>query len=186
MSGGPRISDDLRYELAEAARTSERRNRPRGWLILATVLFVAAGIYLVAALGNREAAQAEFEKQEDRLQLVENLKPQFLAVDRQLSQGGRSTTEQIPDLYSRIERAATEAGLRDKPPIPQRRSTRDGDAYRYEYPYTVRDGSLEALLEWVDLAREAVPGLEVGGIQIKPEARAWNFSVTFVRWERSS
>ncbi|VAX42346.1 hypothetical protein MNBD_PLANCTO03-533, partial [hydrothermal vent metagenome] len=45
-----RISEDLRYELADAARVAESRNRPRGLLVVATLLFLIAGLALIVAL----------------------------------------------------------------------------------------------------------------------------------------
>ena len=53
------LSDDARYELAEAAAASERRNRPRFWLVLAAAALLAAGVVLISSLVSLAAANAD-------------------------------------------------------------------------------------------------------------------------------
>lgn len=183
---GRRISEDLRYELVDAARVAEMSNRPRSLLVLATVLFLGAGVALIWTLSERERAVRQFRVQNDRHVTVAGLKQQFDAVERLKQQGGADLHGRLPNLFSLIEQAATEAGLRNKPPIPNPRSSRESGGVRYVYDYTMRDPSLAALLDWVQRATRLVPGLQVSAIEIDPQAKEWQFEVTFVRWERPS
>jgi hypothetical protein len=184
---GRRISDDFRYELADAARVAEMSNRPRSLLFLATLLFVAAGIALVVTLRERDIAVRQFRAQTDRTALVANIAAQFQVLESQGDAAASSRNERIPDLFSRIEQAATRAGLRDKPPIPATPDpTRIGGALKYQYTYTMQDASLESLLGWVKQSQALVPGLEVSQVEITPQPKNWKMKVVFVRWERSS
>jgi hypothetical protein len=183
---GTKISEDLRYELVDAARVAEMSNRPRSLLVLATALFLVAGVVLMVTLGARERAVGQFRVQSDRQTMVAGLVQQFEAVERIRQQGGEDLHGHLPNLFSLIEQAATDAGLRSKPPIPNPRSSREAGGIRYVYDYTIRDPSLGALLDWVQRARVLVPGLQVSSIEIQPQPKEWQFDVTFVRWERPS
>ncbi|HZW10667.1 MAG TPA: hypothetical protein VFF69_12255 [Phycisphaerales bacterium] len=184
---GRRISDDFRYELADTARVAEMSNRPRSLLILATLLFVVAGVALVLTLRERDIAVRQFRVQTDRTGQVANLAAQFRVLEQQGAAASTGRNERIPDLFTRIEQAATGAGLREKPPIPATPDPlRSGGALKYQYTYTMQDASLEALLEWIREAQRLVPGLEVSQVEITPQPKNWKLRVVFVRWERSS
>lgn len=181
----PRISDDLRYELADAARAAELGNRPRSLLILATLLFLITGVALVATLRTREAAARQLESQSYRKALVDGLALQFDAVERRMHSADISGNAPLTDLLSRIEKAASDAGLRDSPKIPQPNTSKTTGGTKNLYTYAMQDPSLENLLAWVEGAKANVPGLEVSSIEIVPAPKVWKFNVTFVRWERS-
>lgn len=181
---GRRISEDLRYELVDAARVAETSNRPRSLLVLATILFLIAGVALIVTLRQRQAGMDRFRVQSERKETVIGLQHQFEAVARRQLSGNAQVNDPLPNLFSLIEQSATEAGLRDKPPIPDPQSRREAGGIRFQYNYTMRDPSLEALLAWVQAARRLVPGLEVSSVEIVPTAKEWQFKVSFVRWER--
>lgn len=178
-----RISDDLRYELADSARVAESANRPRALVVLATVLFVIAGVVLVIALGRRETAAREYALQAERQVRVADLALQFERLEELRSATNTRANEPLEDLFSRIELAATELGL-DKPRIPRPQATAIQGANKIRYSYTMQDASLNRLLAWVEAAKENVPGLEVSSLTLTPAARHWTMEVTFVRWER--
>lgn len=181
-----RISEDLRYELADAARIAEVANKPRSLLALATVLFLIAGVALIWTLRSHEAAAGRLESQSGYLRTVENLQTQYAVLADIESKGPVNQHGPLPDLYSRIEAAARAAGLVNDPPIPQDRSQSMGGLRKNTYIYKMQDPSLQNLLTWVEQARRRVPGLEVSSLEILPAAKHWNFNVTFVRWERPS
>lgn len=183
---GRRISEDLRYELVDAARVAESGNRPRSLLLLTTMVFLVAGVALIVVVGRREGAVDRLRVQRERAETVSGLAQQFAVVERVRQSGAGNLHGRLPNLFSLIEQAASEAGLQSKPPIPDPRASREAGGIRTLYPYTVRDPSLQALLDWVQRARALVPGLEVSGLEITPEAKQWQFKVTFVRWERPS
>lgn len=182
-----RISEDFRYELTDAARAAELSNRPRSLLVLATLLFVVAGVALVVTLRERDVAMRQFRLQTDRKAQVANLATQFDALERVNSTAASEIGVRIPDLFTRIEQAATSVGLRDKPVIPKTPDpVRSGGALKYQYAYTMHDADLEKLLAWVKESRRLVPGLEVAQLEITPQPKSWQVRVVFVRWERST
>lgn len=182
----PRISDDLRYELADAARSAESANRPKALLALATLLFALAGVALVVTLRQLESAKGQYEAQQGYQQRIADLKIQYARAEALKSSGQAEHGEPISDLFSRIETAAHSVGLSQTPKIPRIQSATIGTAIRNEYPYQMQDPSLQNLLAWVEACRRDVPGLEVTSLKITPAAKHWNFEVKFVRWERSS
>ena len=185
-TNAPRLSEEVRYELAEAAHAAEQKNRPRSWLFLATVLFLIAGIFIILAIHSRQQALKVYYVQADRLAKVQNLQPQFAVIERQQNAGDSQAYAPLTNLLTRIEQAAAQAGLAEKPSIPKDISkTASSGAVKHEYTYTMRDASLENLLAWIDKAKQNVPGLHVSGIKITPESKAWKLEVIFVRWERS-
>ncbi len=184
--GDTRISDDLRYELADAARAAAASNRPRSLLVLATLLFVAAGLVLIVTLRQRDEAAQQHRIQADREVLVEGLALQFAALESLGNSTQNRANEPLDDLFSRIEAAAAAAGLADQPTIPQPTRQSIQGAIKLTYRYTMRDPSLENLLAWVEGARSEVPGLEISSIDLTPGPKDWKLEVTFVRWERAS
>ncbi len=181
-----RISEDLRYELADAARVAESRNRPRGLLVVATLLFLIAGLALIVALRQHESAVEQQRLHSDYSTRIANYTLQFAAIEDLQNSGQGELNEHINDLFSRIEKAATAAGLQNKPAIPDPKASNVRGAVKILYPYSMQDPSLQSLLAWVEEARSAVPGLEVAALEITPMPKAWMFRVTFVRWERPS
>lgn len=182
-----RISEDLRYELADAARVAESRNRPRGLLVMATLLFLIAGLALIVTLRQHESAVAQQRLHNDYSARIANYKLQFAAIEDLQNSGQGALNEHINDLFTRIEIAAATAGVQNKPAIPRPQTSNvRGGAIKILYPYSMQDPSLQNLLAWVEEARASVPGLEVASLKIVPAAKAWKFNVTFVRWERPS
>ncbi len=179
-----RISEDLRYELADAARAAESGNKPRGPLLLATLLFLIAGVALIVTLRQRESAARQAEMHSDLVARIDNLETQYQLVARLSESGSSRASEPILDILSRIEVAARTAGVRDKPAIPRPQSQVIQGAVRNLYEYKMQDPSLENLLKWVEAARADVPGLEVFSLEVAPAADLWKFNVVFVRWER--
>lgn len=181
-----RISDDLRYELADAARAAEASNRPRALLVLATVVFVGAGLMLIVSLRRFESAKREYTLQTEYQSRVADLEIQFQRAESLKSSGQAEIGKPLTDLFSRIENAASTVGLVGTPKIPRTTTTSVQNAVKNEYRYSMQDPSLQHLLAWVEACRRAVPGLEVSSLKITPAAKQWNFEVAFVRWERSS
>lgn len=181
-----RISDDLRYELSDAARAAAASNRPRSLLVLATALFVVSGGILIVTLRQRDRAAQQHRAQADREVLVDGLALQFAALESLGNSTQNRANDPLPDLFSRIEAAATTAGLKDGPAIPQPTRQSIQGAVKVTYRYTMRDPSLENLLAWVEGAEREVPGLEVSSIDLTPGPKDWKLEVTFVRWERAS
>lgn len=178
------LSEDARYELAGAAAAAERRNRPTALLVAALLVLAIGAGALVSSLSARASAGRAMRLEQTREEQVVRLAAQFDSIERQRQDSGTDTFAPIPDLLSRIETAARDAGLSDRPPIPGQRSERSEDLTRRDYTYTMRDASLDRLLRWVELSTQTVPGLQVSSIELRPEQRTWQVTVTFSRWER--
>ncbi len=178
------LSEDARFELAGAAAAAERRNRPTALLVAALLVLAIGAGALVSSLGARASAGRAMRLEQTREEQVVRLAAQFEAIDRQRQDSGADTFAPIPDVLSRIETAARDAGLADRPPIPRQSSERSEDLTKRDYAYTMRDASLDKLLKWVELSTQTVPGLRVSSIELRPEQRTWQVTVTFSRWER--
>ena len=178
------LSEEVRFELAGAAAAAERRNRPTVLLVAALLVLAIGAGALVSSLSALGSAGRAMRLEQTREERVVRLAAQFEAVERQRQDSGADTFAPIPDLLSRIEAAARDAGLADRPPIPNQRSERSEDLTRRDYTYTMRDPSLDKILKWVDLSTQAVPGTQVSSIELRPEQRNWQVTVTFSRWER--
>lgn len=192
MSGNfARLSDDERYEQALAAAASERRNRPRHLLVVPLLLFMIAGLVLAFAIYSRESSRIRLEQQQQRLdRLVSGI-----VELRELRAAGQNSgpvgqLEPIENLLSQMEGFATQAGLAEKPKLPQSRRDRTlgTGVVRQRYVYSgVTDPSLEALLKWLRISIDNVPGLSVYQLSLRPlPGRGWSMDVTFARWEREN
>ncbi|MCL4221337.1 MAG: hypothetical protein KJZ65_08200 [Phycisphaerales bacterium] len=183
-----RMTEDERYEQAMSAAASERRNRPKHLLLIPLLLFCVAGLVLAFALFSRETARLRLEQQEMRYaRLVEGVvQLREINLKSAASNGQNSLGEPISDLLSRMETYATQAGLQEKPRVPQQRKDSTRGAVRQRYIYSgLTDRSLPALLDWLRIAQNNVPGLFVYSITLRPvPSRGWSMDVTFARWER--
>ncbi|MCW5776118.1 MAG: hypothetical protein KIS87_06745, partial [Phycisphaeraceae bacterium] len=154
-------------------------------LLVAALLVLAIGVgALVSSLSARASAGRALRLEQTREEQVVRLASQFNAVDQQRRNTGTDAFAPIPDVLSRIESAARDAGLADRPPIPRQGSERSEDLTKRDYTYTMRDANLDKLLRWVELSTQTVPGMQVSAIELRPEQRTWQVTVTFSRWER--
>lgn len=192
MSGNVRrLSEDERYEQALAAAASERRNRPKHLLFIPMLLFMVTGLVLAFAIFSRESSRIRLDQQEQRFsRLVSGVvELRELRASRQDS-GAIGQLDPIENLLSQMEGFATQAGLADKPKVPQSRRDRTlgTGVVRQRYVYSgVTDPSLEALLKWLHVSIDGVPGLSVFQLSLHPVAgRGWSMDVTFARWEREN
>lgn len=187
-----RLGEDARVELAMSASSQARARRPMGLVVLASV---AAAIALLAAGWGLVSKSRERERWE-RLVSTQARVEGMIAEYRQLEERQRAAGEtvagtRVPDLLARMETIATvRAGMREKPPLPRESSSSSPRAQNIiirEYVYeAVRDPSLAALLEWINLAQAEIPGLEVDSVRLTPDQQQWQMRVVFRRWERRS
>lgn len=184
---GSRASLDERFAIASAASASERENRPRHLVLLAAVAFAASLVYLSVQASERATAKRQLKSRVAEVERVEGMAAEIQRLDEQIAANavGSGVGVPMPDVLSRLEGFATEAGLKD--PLSHRRGPGrpEGGATLYTYPYEVRDPSLEAVMTWLQKSVEGIPGLEVQSVRIRPEPTAWSVQVTLSRWERS-
>ena len=186
-----RLSDDDRYEIAARADAGERSNRPThlvffGGLVLGVALLAAAIAWRAdgAAANDLRRKSNELATIKERSQTLADL------VQRQVEAPTNDEYAPIPDMLSRLQNAAREAGLETLPEVPRTENESFQNARRVNYRYSsrdrsqVRDPSLEKMLSWVSIATERIPGLYVRQISLKPQANSWLMEVTFSRYER--
>jgi type II secretory pathway component PulM len=182
---------EVRERLAVTAAMSERRNSPRHLLFLALFLLLVSIVVLFWSMRSRQSAGAGLDAATAEAARVR----QLVAEYGTLKAAGADTTksrlnEPLTSFYSRIEAAATRAGVKDR--IPSARpqgDTRDARTgavqkrIRYE---RVQDPDLSALVRWMQYACEDVAGLEVYSLKVQPLVGTpnWQVEVTFSRWER--
>jgi hypothetical protein len=188
--GRGRLSDDARFELSLAATAHERRNRPRGILIASIGALVLMTIFAGYGVKARGEARAELRRTLTDQVMVERLADEWTALDqRERDPVSGRLNRPIPNLLTRMEELAVQAGI-EKPRQPRVTPPEQRGAIRVtQYQYgdntnPITHPSLSALLEWLRLAQGEELGMEVIGLNLRPDANNWKMTVTFRRWER--
>lgn len=185
-AGGTRLTPDDRYELATRAQSQQRLNSPRHLIMLGLMLLVIALIVLVAAWQTQRSAIDKNAKAARDLVKVENLITEIQGLKLAQQQSGQEDIFQpLPDILSQLQGLARRAEFENELGLPRNPGSRpEGNAILKTYPYTVRDASLVHLLDWVRLAEDEIPGLEVRELSIQPSNQNWTMSVVLARYER--
>lgn len=182
-----RLSPDDRYELASRAQSQQRLNNPRHLIMLGVVLVIVSLILLVIAWQTQAKAKQKNESRARSLVKIEQLIGEIQA----LSASQNSSTEQdiyqpIPGILSKLQGYGRQAQLANEVGLPRNSQTRpEGNAKLTTYPYTLRDPSLEHLLDWVRIAKREIPGLQVRELSIQPANQNWTMTVVLARYERN-
>ncbi|MCC6426464.1 MAG: hypothetical protein IT435_06555 [Phycisphaerales bacterium] len=193
VAGNPTLgsTQEHREQLAAAAAITERRNRPRHLLILALILLLSACLMLLWAMSARNAAREDLSSARQQAQRVLDLIAEWKSLkDAGADAGKMKLNEPLTSFYSKIEAAATRAGVKDRIPSMQAqtdvRDARSGAVQKKIRYQRVQDAELSALVKWLELACEDVPGLEVYSLRVQPLTTQglWQFDVMFSRWER--
>jgi hypothetical protein len=179
--------EDARLEQAAQAARTARRNQPRGLLVASGVLLLAMALYVLFALASRNSAAEAMESAKARAEEAVRYAGELKAL-RAMAQTNPGATASATQLRSRLEQAGVESGLSKVVPLPNERTETlipGLGSRQYKYDYELTDPNLAALLAWVERAVEVVPGLEVYGISLRPEANHWRLRVTFSRWQKT-
>lgn len=186
MPTDARIGADDRYELAARASAQERRSRPTHLVVIGTLALLVAIVAL--ALGWRASAGAERTLRANQAESaeIERLLTRIRTLEAaEEQQAGSDPFRPIPDLLTRLTRLGEEVGLANPLSLPENMSPRVyGSSRRLSYPYTVRDPSLDRVLEWIERSMQEIPGLRVRKLAISPNPRFWVVQVTLSRYER--
>jgi hypothetical protein len=191
-----RMGEDARFELSLAAMSHERRSRPRGILVIAVVALVGAIVFAGLGVSARSAARAEARRAIGDVAAVQMMAEELGRLDAAERDPGGSGGVRInnpnPLLLTRMEELARQAGLQTPRQPTERRPSSDQRPgirvthYHYgENPNQITHSSLEAMLEWLRLATGEELGMEIMGLNLKPDGNNWKLSVTFRRWERT-
>lgn len=183
--------DDRRERFAAAASIEVRRNRPTHLVVLSMVLLLTSVLMLLWALNSRNAARDDLETARSQAQTVDALITEWKSLKSvSADPNAARLNEPLTSFYSKIEAAATRAGLKDRPPSPRAqqdaRDAKTGAIQKRIMYQRFGDPDLGALIRWMEYACEDVPGLEVFYLKIQPETArgVWGIDVTFSRWER--
>lgn len=190
VNGTAHLDDDARFELAMAAGSRERRNRPRHLVALALVVLVAALITFGVGLGRRADAAASLSAEARRhvevRGLVARAKAAQAATERMGSVGFHDPMPVVSTLQTLYQEARLPRSL--LPPqessTPQRSRDQNLLLKRYDYR-NIQSPELAPLMRWLELAHERIPGLDVSKIELKAGPAGWTMTVTFARAERA-
>lgn len=185
-AGKARLTPDDRYELATRAQSQHRLNSPRHLIMLGLLLLVVSLIVLGVAWQTRASAIDSNEKAARDLVRIENLIEEIGALRAaQASSSTQDLFEPLPDILSTLQALGRRAELQNDVGIPRNPGSRtEGNAVLKTYPYSINDPSLGHMLDWVKLAEQEIPGLQVREIEIQPRNQAWSMSVVLARYER--
>ncbi len=182
----PQQINDLRQDMAMEASRNERANRPVSWVVVAGVCLLVMLAWLLKSAAARMGADRDLARQRttsgEMLQLVAELQQlEKAAAERGAAELGKP----LPDMRTRIGRAATTAGMKTEPVPSTRTEGGQPGVVRQRLTYDVKDESLASIVSWLHGAVADVPGLEVYSVRLKPEPTQWSVNVVFTRWERT-
>lgn len=186
LHGDSKLSADDRYELASRAMMHERKSRPVHLVAFGVLFFVAALLFLALAWKHNSGAENKLISNRVASMNVEQMMDQIMQLEiAQIETPGNSEFDPIPDILTRITRIGEQVGLQNPISLPRNTPPRnEGSARLMSYPYTVRDQSLELILEWIQQTQEQIPGLQARELTINLNAQSWVVKVTLTRYER--
>jgi hypothetical protein len=186
-----RWSEEMRLERAMAAAERERRNRPRGLVVLAALVLVVSGVAAATGVAARSRTFRELTGVLDDQAHVEAMAAEFRALaERQRTAGTQGAGQSMPNFRSRMESLARTAGLTGALPQPLEAAPGQGPVVTRIWTYELQEASIKPVLEWIRLATvdraNRIEGLEVYSLDLKPGPDKWNINLKLRRWERAS
>ncbi|HLP86177.1 MAG TPA: hypothetical protein VK157_17625 [Phycisphaerales bacterium] len=179
-------ADDAAAALSLAAARTQRRNQPQYLVLLGVLALVGVGVWTAVkwagAMEARDTAEAARGQAQKAMEAVAKLQAYAAAA-----QAGPATVAPA-NIRSTIESAGQRAGLKKPVGVGSQSTQRTSDEKwnQVRYAYTLRDESLAALLNWVEIVKQDIADIEVSAVSIVPEANEWRLTVTFVRFERKA
>lgn len=178
------MSDEDRYELAAAANAAERSNRPLAFLVFSLVFVGASAIFLLVSVGAQASANTSVVNERSRLAKVQQYAQQIESLQaRSAESGAGAGAAPIIDILQRFRQYANEAGI--DPGLPNESRETRPNMQRREFAYDIKSPRLTPALQFIRIALDRIPGLEVRQIRVRPLANDWHVEVTFSRWERT-
>lgn len=181
-----RLSPDDRYELASRAVMHERQSRPVHLVVFGIIVFVASLVFLAIAWQHNAKANKRLISDTVAQINVERMITQINTLQATQSEStGDDEFAPIPDILTRLTRIGQQVGLENELGLPKNTAPRtEGSTRLLTYPYTVRDPSLERILQWIQRSQDQIPGLQIREITINLNAKSWLVKVTLSRYER--
>lgn len=186
MTTPARLTEDDRYTIAARAEAGARANRPTHLVAIGMLAVIVALTFTAFAWRADASAAKRLNSAASELTLIRDRSERLTALQAQLATAtDEDVNRPIPDLLSRLENLAREAGLDSVPAVPRQVNEPTTDARRVNYIYTnVRSDSIERLVRWSTLTTERIPGMHVRRFAVRPQANAWALDITFARYER--
>ena len=186
----PRTSVAVSELLAQAghlAGRAERANRPTSLIYLAGVVLAVALCGLAYFGYARMAAASALQASSQRANRIERLVARLKEFDR-VNEERREELRPLPTMQTQIADAAVAAQLTTKlAPAQARQAKGPGDLTRRTWRYNdLHEESLEKVFDWISRTLRDIPGLELMGLNLRPEATTWRVDVVFGRWERTT
>lgn len=181
-----RLSPDERYEAAALAAGRQRRNQPRGLVVLGGVLFLGACLALAGAWAARSGAEGVLSGERERTLEVQRLSAELEAYRqaRLLDPTSAQLYEPDPNFRSKVSDFARRAGLVNVPPVPAQSNRPVQGGRRVDWPYALTEPDLAPVVEWVRLILSEIPGTFVTSIEIRPQGNNWRVQVTISYYEK--
>lgn len=177
---------ELLAQAGDLASRAERANRPVSLLYLAGGILILAICVLAYFLAARVAAASALGFESERSARIDRLVARLKEFDR-VNEERRDELRPVPTMQTEIADAAVEAQLKTKlAPAAQGQAKGPGDLTRRTWRYSdLHEESLEKVFDWISRSLRAIPGLELIGLTLRPEATSWRIDVVFGRWERT-
>ncbi|MGH7242164.1 MAG: hypothetical protein ACREJD_01960 [Phycisphaerales bacterium] len=185
----PRNSAAVSELLAQAgdlASRAERANRPTSLIYLSGAILALAVFLLGYFLLARVAASSSLRAEAERSARIDKLVARLKEFDR-VNEERREELRPLPTMQTQIADAAVSAQLKTKlSPATPGQAKGPGDLTRRTWRYSdLHEESIEKVFDWISRSLRAIPGLELTGLTLRPEATSWRVDVVFGRWERT-
>lgn len=177
---------DLLAQAGDLAGRAERANRPTSLIYLSGAILAIAIVLLTYFLFARMSASSVLYVEAERAARIDKLVARLKEFDR-VNEERREELRPLPTMQTQIADAAIEAQLKTKlAPAQSAVGQRTGDLTRRTWKYSdLHEESLEKVFDWISRSLRAIPGLELTGLTLRPDATTWRVDVVFGRWERT-
>jgi hypothetical protein len=182
-----RLTADDRYDLAVAADSASRRNRPSHLVAFAGLFFVVACAVMGFTACRASQAEEDLSNRVSQRDAVAEMLAELEAIARAEDPEAEAVNEPYPGFRSKMEEIALEVGLSEKLEFPRRNSPNSGipGVSQVTYDYTIEEPTLGPMLRFARAASEQIPGTRVAGIKLRPRPDKWQMDIKFERWERT-
>lgn len=177
---------ELLAQAGDLAARTERTNRPTSLVYLSGLVLVISLCVLAYFAFARMSASSALKTEADRANRIDKLIARLKDFDR-VNEERREELRPIPTMQTQIADAAVAAQLKTKlAPAQAAQVKGPGDLMRRTWRYNdLHEESLEHTFDWIARSLRAIPGLELTGLTLRPDATYWRVDVVFGRWERT-
>ena len=186
LSEHTRLNPDDRYDLASRAMMNERRSKPAHLVAFGMIVFFISIMLLLFAWQHNNRANDRLVNNKIASMNTQRLITQIGELEAAQSESSVDDEYRpIPDILTRLTRISEQVGLENDLGLPRNTAPRTEGATRVlTYEYSVRDSSLERILQWIQRSQDQIPGLKVREMSINLNAKSWLVKVTYRRYER--